>query len=63
MTAVTIFVISVLVTGMTLTAVVPVGVSEAADPAHSRTEHVSDWERALVNRDQAEDVTGPEMLD
>lgn len=55
MTAVTIFVIGVLVTGMTLTAVVLVGVSEAADPAHSRTEDLSDWERALVNRGGTED--------
>jgi hypothetical protein len=63
MTAVTIFVIGVLVTGMTLTAVVLVGVSEAADPAHSRPEDLSDWERALVNRGQAENGTEPEMLD
>ena len=63
MTAVTIFVIGVLVTGMTLTAVVLVGVSEAADPAHSRAEDLSDWERALVNRGQSENVTEPEMLD
>lgn len=55
MTAVTIFVIGVLVTGMTLTAVVLVGVTEAADPAHSRPEDLWDWERALVNRGGIDD--------
>ncbi len=56
MTGFTIFVIGVLVTGTTLTAVVLVGISEAADPAHSRAEDLSDWERSFVDRDRADKV-------
>jgi hypothetical protein len=43
-----IFVLGLLVMGITLTAVVLIGLSEAADPAHSRPSDLSPLERPLV---------------
>jgi hypothetical protein len=48
-----IFVIGLLVTGITLTAVVLIGLSEASDPAHSRLSDLSELERNLVGRSRA----------
>jgi hypothetical protein len=60
MSTLAIFVVGVLVTGITLTAVVLVGLSEASDPAHSRYSDLSTLERSLVGRSREgdEDATG-----
>jgi len=42
------------VTGITLTAVFLVGLSEASDPAHSRLSDLSALERNLVGRSREE---------
>jgi hypothetical protein len=48
MSTLAIFIVGLFVTGITLTAVVLVGLSEAADPAHSRTVDLLPVERSLV---------------
>ncbi len=45
-----IFVLGVIVTGITLAAVILVGLGEAADPGQSRPEDLAAWERKLVGR-------------
>jgi len=50
MSTLAIFVVGLLVTGITLTAVLLIGLSEASDPAHSRLSDLSSIERALVGR-------------
>jgi hypothetical protein len=54
MTVAMIFILGVVVTIITTAAVVLVGLSEAADPSHSRPEDLADWERAIVDRKRAE---------
>ena len=48
-----IFVLGVIVTGITLAAVILVGLGEAADPSQSRPEDLTGWERSLVGRERA----------
>jgi hypothetical protein len=55
MTTLAIFLLGVLVTGVTFTAVLLVGLHEAADSAHSRFEDLSSFERSVVNRDSNDD--------
>ena len=57
MTTFGIFLLGILVTGITFAAVVLVGLAEAADPAHSRIEDLSSFEKSVVNRpdDRADD--------
>ena len=43
-----VFVLGLFVTGLTLTAVLLIGMSEAADPAHSRPDDLLPLERSLV---------------
>ena len=50
MTTLGIFLLGILVTGVTLAAVILIGLDEAADPAHSRLEDLSSIERSLVDR-------------
>lgn len=45
-----IFVVGVIVSGLTLTASVLVGLHEAADPALSRTEDLTEAEKKIVGR-------------
>ena len=45
-----IFLFGLAVTGITLTAVFLIGLSEASDPAHSRLSDLSALERKLVSR-------------
>lgn len=45
-----IFVVGLFVTGITLTAVFLVGLSEAGDSAHSRPSDLSNLEKRLVDR-------------
>jgi hypothetical protein len=54
MSTLAIFVLGLLVTGITLTAVFLVGLSEASDPAHSRLSDLSALERNLVGRSREE---------
>jgi hypothetical protein len=60
MSTLAIFVVGFLVTTISITAAVFVGLSEAGDPAHSRISDLSDFERALVDREQDE---APETTD
>jgi hypothetical protein len=54
-----IFLLGFLVTGMTLAAVILIGLAEAADPAHSRIEDLSFFEKSVVDRpDEGADVEG-----
>jgi hypothetical protein len=48
-----IFGIGLVVTAITSAAVILVGISEAADPSHSRPEDLAGWERSLVGRQRA----------
>lgn len=48
MSALAIFVLGIFVTGLTCSAVFLIGMSEAADPAHSRPGDLSPLERSLV---------------
>jgi len=50
MSTLAIFVFGLIVTGITLTAVLSIGLSEASDPAHSRLSDLSPLERKLVTR-------------
>ena len=50
MTTLGIFLLGILVTGITLAAVILIGLDEAADPAHSRLEDLSSIEKTLVDR-------------
>jgi hypothetical protein len=59
MTTLAIFVVGVLVTGMTVIAVFLIGLSEAGDPAHSRPGDLSGLERSLVNRSPKVDSEPP----
>lgn len=54
MSTLTIFIFGLMVTGITLTAVILIGLSEAADPAHSRLRDLSRLERHLVDRSEEE---------
>ena len=45
-----IFGLGLVVTAITSAAVILVGISEAADPSHSRPEDLAGWERSLVGR-------------
>ena len=45
-----IFLLGVLVAGVTFAAVILIGLDEAADPAHSRLEDLSSIEKSLVDR-------------
>jgi hypothetical protein len=51
--SVVIFLLGVFVTVITLSAVILVGLSEAADPGQSRPEDLTSWERYLVGRERA----------
>ena len=51
MSTIAIFVLGLFVSGITLTAAILVGLSEAADPAHSRIEDLTPLERKIVGRD------------
>lgn len=57
MTTLGIFLLGTLVSGITFAAVVLIGLDEAADPAHSRIEDLSGFEKSVVNRpdDRADD--------
>ncbi|MEJ2582811.1 MAG: hypothetical protein P8127_14440 [Acidobacteriota bacterium] len=48
MSSLAIFALGLFVTGLTVAAVSLVGMSEAADPAHSRPEDLTPVERSLV---------------
>lgn len=50
MTTLAIFLLGVLVTGITIAAVILIGLDEAADPSHSRFEDLSSFEKSMVNR-------------
>jgi hypothetical protein len=58
MSTLAIFVLGLLVTGITLTAVFLVGLSEASDPAHSRLSDLSALERKLVGGSRDENRPG-----
>ena len=57
MTTLGIFLLGTLVTGITFAAVILIGLDEAGDPAHSRLEDLSSFEKSVVNRpdDHADD--------
>jgi hypothetical protein len=48
-----IFILGLLVTAIAVTAVVLVGIEEAADPAHAEPEDLADWERSIVARQRS----------
>jgi len=48
MSALAIFVVGLFVTGLTVAAAYLIGMSEAADPAHSRPDDLSPLERSLI---------------
>jgi hypothetical protein len=48
MSTLTIFAVGIFVTGLTTAAAFLIGMSEAADPAHSRPDDLSSLERSLV---------------
>ena len=50
-----IFLLGVLVTGMTIAAVLMIGIDEAGDVNHSREEDLSAFERAIVDRSESGD--------
>ena len=50
-----IFILGLLVTSLTLTAAVLVGLQEAQDPSLSRPEDLTTWERNVVNRPNPEE--------
>jgi hypothetical protein len=50
-----IFALGVLVTGITVAAVVLVGLAEAADPKHSRPQDLTEWERSIVGRSPSQE--------
>lgn len=50
MTTLGIFLLGILVTGITLAAVIVIGLDEAADLDHSQLEDLSSFEKTLVNR-------------
>lgn len=52
MTTFGIFMLGILVTGITLAAVTLIGLDEAADPDHSRLKDLSSFEKSMVNRPQ-----------
>jgi hypothetical protein len=58
MSTLAIFLVGILVFGMTVTAVILIGLSEAGDPAHSRPSDLSSLERSLVNRQAGEGSEG-----
>ena len=55
MTNLVIFLLGVLVTGITIAAVLIVGINEAADTSHSRDEDLLPIERELVDRPANDD--------
>ena len=50
MSTLAIFIIGLIVTGLTLTAALLVGLQEAADPALSRIEDLTEVEKKIVGR-------------
>jgi hypothetical protein len=50
MSTLAIFLLGLIVTGMTLAAVVLIGLDEAGDPAHSKLGDLSSLEKNLVHR-------------
>ena len=50
MNTLAIFIVGVFVSGLTLTAAVLVGLQEAADPALSRTQDLTEAEKKIVGR-------------
>ncbi|MFN0060144.1 MAG: hypothetical protein ACKVX7_16925 [Planctomycetota bacterium] len=50
-----IFGVGVFVVAITSMAILSVGLGEAADPHHSRSEDLTAWERALVRRESTVD--------
>jgi hypothetical protein len=50
MNTIVIFILGVFVSGLTLTAAVLTGLQEAADPAHSRLEDLTEMEKKIVGR-------------
>lgn len=58
MSTVLIFALGVLVTGLTVAAVVLVGIAEAADPKHSRPQDLTEWERSIVGREPPQGKSG-----
>ena len=55
MSTLAIFLLGLFVTGLTLIAVFLIGLTEAADPAHSRLRDLSPLEEKLVDRTLGED--------
>ena len=55
MSVLTIFVLGCIVTAVTGTAAVLVGLEEAADPTQSRVEDLTEFEKKLVGRESDED--------
>lgn len=55
-----IFLLGVLVSGLTIAAVLMVGIDEAGDVSHAREEDLNSFERALVNRPVADHSTPAE---
>jgi len=55
MTTLAIFLLGVLVTGVTLAAVLVVGLHEAADSDHSRYQDLSSLERSIVDRESSDE--------
>lgn len=53
-----IFFLGLLVTGMAAMAVILIGLGEAGDPAHSRFDDLSSFERSRVNRNPEVDDDG-----
>jgi hypothetical protein len=55
-----IFLLGLIVTGITIAAVLVVGVDEAGDPNHARDADLTPLERALVNRPATDDSQSSE---
>ena len=51
-----IFVIGLFVTAVTLGSVVIIGLAEASDPAHSRPEDLTEFERNWTNREDVREL-------
>ena len=54
MSVIAIFILGSIVTAVTATAAVLVGLEEAADPCHSRVEDLTEFEKRLVGRESEE---------
>ena len=53
-----IFVLGAIVTAIAVTGLILVGLSEAADPRHSRADDLTDWERSAVGDQRRENERG-----